>query len=1085
MMQRTPIALALLALATLSHTHAGEQTLSLGAWGKQATVRFSSAGEDAAAPRGYTQTTDLPLRPGDPQTVRYTEQPDLPRVRSGSLAFDALFALAGAEMKQNAVTAIRDDSYNGGQPVPCPCFETGEKWHYVWTRDLSYAADLGLALLDQARVRDSLLFKLSGYRAGVTKAPQAAGTADGLQIVQDTGSGGSWPVSTDRVAWAFGADAALKTLAPAERAAFASTALKALANTIENDRIAAFDAAAGLYNGEQSFLDWRDQTYAAWVPANLPHMATSKALSTNVAHYQALTLAARLAREAGDTANVQRWEGWAAQLKDAINARFWLADAGMYASMTAGHFDGAPLHRFDWLGQALAIVTGIADPEQARSILARYPHGPMGAPVIWPQQPGQPVYHSRAIWPFVTAYGLHAAIANSNVAVADAAYDTLIRAAAVTGSNMENLEWLSGQPLLQHPGHPELDGPVVNSRRQLWSVGGYLGAVISGVFGVDATHDGLVVRPFITARLRGELFRDSDSLTLSNLTVRGKRLHVRIALPPPAQVDGFHTVKAVTLNGKEANFPVKWDELPDDARIEITLGELQPGRQEITRVAAAPLAQDSRVTAPPEPAIAALRRADGKAVLTVGGTMPAGVAFNVWRDGRAVAKGVTARSWTDPRPTAGSCYAIEAVHVATGLRSHHSAPACLGEPDAIVVERSLPDWGKPDDRLTVGDIDVTKAGTYQVQVRYRNNANRINLGISGGVKWLRVMDGGGTVVAEGVVQLPHTPAGAALYSTPLPVRLQPGRHAVQLSDFHNMSYLQSNATYADAGGTAGPSNRFDVLGLRLLPTAASTLPAVARGTLELIEKVRSPQLGNERTLRVWLPPGYAANPGKRYPVLYMHDGQNLFDPKTAYSTEWHIDEVADRLAANGAMREIIVVGIDNTPDRVAEYTECCDARWGGGKVAGYAAFVVDTVKPLVDARYRTLPGREHTAVMGSSMGGLASVAIAERYPQRFGMAGSLSGSFWWNNGTQIETAPARLPVRFYLDAGTAMDGVEFSRAYRSALLARGYRDGRDLLYHEDVGGIHNERDWASRVHRALTWFFPATGVRGPGSVSGK
>ena len=1059
MIRSTPIAAALALLAS-SLAQADDMTVAFGAWGRQANVRFS-AEDIGAGLRSYTHRTDLTLRPGDPQQVRYAERADVPRVRSGNLAFDALFAMAGAEMKQNAVAAIRDDSYNGGQPIACACFETGEKWHYVWTRDLSYAADLGLALLDPERMRNSLQFKLSGYRPGVAKAPQVPGTPDGLQIVQDTGSGGSWPVSTDRVTWAFGADAALKTLAPAQRTAFAATALKALANTIAIDRLAAFDAAVGLYNGEESFLDWRDQSYAAWIPDNLPFMATSKALSTNVAHYQALSLAARLAREAEREADAQRWEGWAAELKDAINARFWLPDAGMYGSVSAGHFDGAPLHKFDWLGQSLAIVTGIADPEQARSILAHYPHGPMGAPVIWPQQPGQAVYHSRAIWPFVTAYGLRAAIDAGNVAVADAAYDTLIRAAAVNASNMENLEWLSGQPLLRHPGHAELDGPVVNSRRQLWSVGGYLGAVIGGVFGVQATHDGLAVRPFITARLRGEILRGSTSLTLSQLVVRGKRLTVTVALPPPAQGDGYFPVNSVTLNGKPTSFPVKWDALPDDSVIAVTLDEPQPGRQEITRVAASPLTVDSKVFAPPEPVVTASHKG-GKAVLTIGGTMPAGVAFNVYRDGRQVAAAVTARSWTDVRPGAASCYAVEAVYRDSGNRSHHSMPACLGEKDAIVV---VGDWGKRD-------IAVAKAGTYQVQVHYRNNAHAINLGISGGVKWLRVADAAGKVVAQGVVQMPHSPAGKALYSTPLAASLQPGRYSLQLSDFLNMSYLQSNATYRDAGGVAGPANRVDVLGLRLLPASAPAVAPVAKGTLEIVEHVRSPQLDNERALRVWLPPGYAANPGKRYPVLYMHDGQNLFDPKTAYSSEWHIDEVAQRLIRAGGMREIIVVGIDNTPDRVAEYTPCCDSRWGGGKVDAYGAFVIDTVKPLVDARYRTLPGREHTAIMGSSLGGIASVAIAARYPHVFGAAGSLSGSFWWNSGTLIANPPPHLPVKLYIDAGTANDGIDATRAYHAAMLAQGYRDGRDLLYYEDAGGSHNERAWASRVYRPLTWFFP-------------
>ncbi|UUZ52876.1 hypothetical protein LP419_27435 [Massilia sp. H-1] len=115
-------------------------------------------------------------------------------------------------MKQNAVARISDGNYNGGAAVDCACFETGEKWHYVWTRDLSYAADLGLALLDPQRVRNSLDFKLSGWRSGVRPQQQAAGSADGLQIIQDTGSGGSWPVSTDRVTWAFGAERVLATL---------------------------------------------------------------------------------------------------------------------------------------------------------------------------------------------------------------------------------------------------------------------------------------------------------------------------------------------------------------------------------------------------------------------------------------------------------------------------------------------------------------------------------------------------------------------------------------------------------------------------------------------------------------------------------------------------------------------------------------------------------------------------------------------------------------------------------------------------------------------------------------------------------
>ena len=267
--------------------------------GKRESARFSTL-DAAAALRSYAHSSTQQLRDPGPQHVTYQETGAVPTARTGNLAFDALFALAGAEMQQNAVSQIKDGNYNGGAAVACECFETGEKWHYVWTRDLSYAADLGLAMLDPQRVRNSLEFKLSAFRSGLVKAPNVAGSADGLQIIQDTGSGGSWPVSTDRVSWAFGAAQALHALPRADRSAFAARALKALSNTIENDRVAAFDQACGLYQGEQSFLDWREQSYAAWIVGDLASMATSKALSTNVAHYQALRLAATLAREQGE-----------------------------------------------------------------------------------------------------------------------------------------------------------------------------------------------------------------------------------------------------------------------------------------------------------------------------------------------------------------------------------------------------------------------------------------------------------------------------------------------------------------------------------------------------------------------------------------------------------------------------------------------------------------------------------------------------------------------------------------------------------------------------------------------------------------
>jgi predicted alpha/beta superfamily hydrolase len=1055
MRTRHPVTTALLAVPALlvaglpSAAQADSVTIPLGAY----SARFSTP-DASARLRSYTQATTMQLRDNASQTVEYSEQDGLPRVRSGNLAFDALFALAVNEMKLDSVSAIKDGSYNAGIAIPCDCFETGEKWHYVWTRDLSYAAALGLAMLDPERARNSLQFKLSAYRGA--KPATAAGTEDGLQIVQDTGSGGSWPVSTDRVSWAFGAEETLKSLPDAEREAFIPIALKALGNTIENDRIAAFDVATGLYTGEESFLDWREQSYAAWIVNDIASMATSKALSTNVAHYKALTLASELARRTGDTATAERYAGWASDLKAAINARLWLKDAGMYSSLTAGHFDGAPMYKFDWLGQTLAIVTGIADAEQARSILARYPHGPQGAPVIWPQQQDVPVYHNRAIWPFVTAYGLKAAAMTHNVSVADAAYATLLRGASLNLSNMENLEWTTGQPMLVHPGAPELNGPVINSKRQLWSVGAYLGMVVQQVFGITATSEKLSIQPFITSRLRREAFAGSDVAELSGLVLHGKRINVRIKLPPAVGIDGYYVVAGALLNGAAMTEAPRWSDLAGDNTIELQLGPVLPGRQEITRVDAATFDFGPKAFAPHEPVVT-LATANTTALRIAPGAEGERVTYNVYRDGKLVASKVAAGTWADRSAAARSaCYAVEAVFAASGNRSHHSAPVCTGA-------------GAVEVAADTKNIHITSAGRQAIQLRYTNTAHKINLGITNGMKRLRLRDAQGAVAAEGVTQLPH--ALVTAWSTPIYADLKPGTYSYELEDFYNMSYLQSNSSYADAGGTSGPWNAPTLQALRIQPVAAAPA-AIKRGTLQIVDDFKSPELGNGRKLRIYLPPGYAENSKKRYPVLYMHDGQNLFDANTAaYGVEWNIDEVADRMIANGSMQEVIIVGIDNTADRIAEYTPCCDPKHGGGKLNDYAKFITSTLKPWVDSHYRTQKDRQHTAIMGSSLGGIASVYIAAKYPQVFGMAGGVSSSFWWNEQDMVRNPPKHLPVKFYIDAGTAADGMEATEAFRKAMLKRGYKQGRDFYFHSDLGGIHNEQSWASRVHVPLEWFF--------------
>lgn len=804
--------------------------------------RVSFATSDVLARlRTYVQSSTQRQREGDSPSVTYREVEGMPVVRSGSLAFDALFALAIAELQTASVTQIQDGSYNDGQPIPCECFETGAAWRYVWTRDVSYASHLGLAMLDPLRARNSLLFKLSGFRPEVSAPGLVAGSDDGLQIVQDTGSGGSWPVSTDRVSWAFGAEAVLQTLPAEERKAFAHTAFVALKNTLENDRLATFDLRDGLYTGEQSFLDWREQSYAAWIASDLSFMASSKSLSTNVAHFKALTLASKLAGEFDAAELGVKYAHWAAQLRASINAKFWLDDVGQYSSLTAGHFDGAPLHKYDWLGQSLAIITGVADAARTERILANYPHGPLGAPVFFPQQRGVAIYHNRAIWPFVTAYGLQAAILGKNVSVADEAYGTLLRSAALSLSNMENLEWLSGQPVLDDPAHPSLGGPVINSRRQLWSVAAYLGAVIQHVFGVSANESAVRVEPFITARLRRETLGAAHRVTLRGLHLGGKLLDVNVTLPPATEEDGYYRVAAVYLNGRQAAATIFWKQLDAHNTIEVSLGQVVHGSQAIKRVSAGPLAVSDAVYSPYEPEIRHIERtASGHVALLLADAYndAATTRYRLYRDGKPIAENLAVGTWVDATAAAGGhCYALEAISVVSGYRSQHSKPVCAD--GGIEIAASDPrmrtdvslsrahdadsapyfsDWGQPEDVLRVQDIALP-AGRFHVQVKYRNANHAVDTGITNCVKQLSILDAAGKLVARRVVQMPHaqTADGAGpRYSTPADVALEAGHYTLELRDFYNMSYLQSNGSYTAAGGKGGPVNRADIYGVRIL-----------------------------------------------------------------------------------------------------------------------------------------------------------------------------------------------------------------------------------------------------------------------------
>jgi predicted alpha/beta superfamily hydrolase len=240
------------------------------------------------------------------------------------------------------------------------------------------------------------------------------------------------------------------------------------------------------------------------------------------------------------------------------------------------------------------------------------------------------------------------------------------------------------------------------------------------------------------------------------------------------------------------------------------------------------------------------------------------------------------------------------------------------------------------------------------------------------------------------------------------------------------------------------------------------------GTLLVWSDFYSPELDNHRDALVYLPPSYAYS-DRPYPVLYMHDGQNLFDSGTSFAGhEWHVDETMEMLAGEGI--EAIIVGLNHGYDqRVAEYNPF--SQHGDGRGERYLQFLSQTVKPVIDHDFRTLKDRAHTGIMGSSMGGLISLYGFFYHPQTFGFAGVMSPALWIGGGAiddAVEAAPF-VPGKLYVDNGTREPSA---RRLNALLLRKGYRADVDLRYVVEDDGEHTENAWARRLPDALRFLLP-------------
>ena len=359
-----------------------------------------------------------------------------------------------------------------------------------------------------------------------------------------------------------------------------------------------------------------------------------------------------------------------------------------------------------------------------------------------------------------------------------------------------------------------------------------------------------------------------------------------------------------------------------------------------------------------------------------------------------------------------------------------------------------------------------------------------------------------------------TPPGASLHVAGTFNGWDPGAASWKLSDpgtgtlsitftpaVGNHQYKFTRGSWATVEGTSGggflPNRSFSYTGtpktLQVSIAGWEDLGgnpgnSTASPNVQLLEdSFYMPQLGRYRKIRVWLPPDYATS-SAHYPVVYMQDGQNLFDKATSFAGEWKVDESMDSLTAAGHPPAIIV-GIDNGgAHRIAEYSPWKHPSYGGGQGLAYIDFLAETLKPFIDSQFRTLPEREHTAVMGSSMGGLISMAAAFHRQDVFGKVGALSSSFWFSDSCyqQVSATGIQQPLRLALIAGSKEGSTQVKDmfAMRDTLLAAG-QDPQALLAEAHADGTHSEWYWAREFPEIYLFLFgsQSTSVNDPQPVT--
>lgn len=435
---------------------------------------------------------------------------------------NALYNMALEEM----INAVEPDS----------TFRTGKEWAGVWTRDISYSIILSMAALQPQVARYSLLRKVNEKK----------------RIIQDTGTGGAWPVSSDRMIWAVAAWELYKVTGDED---WLKESFVIIKNSLDDDLNTLYDPQTGMVKGESSFLDWREQTYPEWMqPADI---FESENLGTNAVHYEANSVLSRMASLLQDTASAAKYKQIADNIKAGINRYLWMPDHKYYAQYLYGRQQKIRSPRSEALGAALCVLFNIADSAQQRQLIANTPVTDYGIPCIYPQIPGIPPYHNNAVWPFVQSFWLWAAAKTANEKMVMESISAIYRPAALFVTNKENFVADNG----------DYSGTEINSSNMLWSLAGNISIVHKVLFGINFQEAGVSFHPYVPESLKGnrrlthykyrnmvlDIELEGYGNRIKSFSLDGKPMR---EAKIPATVTGAHAVKIILANEPVPDQPI-------------------------------------------------------------------------------------------------------------------------------------------------------------------------------------------------------------------------------------------------------------------------------------------------------------------------------------------------------------------------------------------------------------------------------------------------------------------------------------------------------------------------------------------------